>query len=311
MQLVSILIPVYNAEAFVAEAIQSALNQTWPAKEFVVVDDGSSDQSREILKGFESAGIKLIEQENRGASAARNRAFTQAQGDYVQYLDADDLLAPDKIAIQMQRLSLEPPTCVASGAWGRFYDLPEKTVFTPEPVWQDSKAIEWLIASWSGAGMMPGHAWLTPRSVADKAGFWDETLGANDDGEYFTRVLLNSSGVAFCEDARVYYRSGLAQSLSRGTERGTHKSVYRSLELCTAQVLAKENSSRARRACATQFQRFIYDVYPESPDLVRQAEEKVGELGGSDLKPGGGSWFQLTSKTLGWKSAKRIQALRP
>ena len=67
MQLVSILIPVYNAEAFVAEAIQSALNQTWPAKEIVVVDDGSSDQSREILKGFESAGIKLIEQENRGA----------------------------------------------------------------------------------------------------------------------------------------------------------------------------------------------------------------------------------------------------
>ena len=116
MQLVSILIPVYNAEAFVAEAIQSALNQTWPAKEIVVVDDGSSDQSREILKGFESAGIKLIEQENRGASAARNRAFTQAQGDYVQYLDADDLLAPDKIAIQMQRLSVEPPTRVASGA---------------------------------------------------------------------------------------------------------------------------------------------------------------------------------------------------
>src|SRR5438128_8633466 len=107
-RLVSILIPVYNAESFVADAIQSALDQTWPAKEIIAVDDGSTDRSAEVLKSF-APRIKVIEQENRGASAARNRALREAQGEFIQYLDADDLLAPNKIKIQMNRLLAESP----------------------------------------------------------------------------------------------------------------------------------------------------------------------------------------------------------
>ncbi len=306
-KLVSILIPVYNAEAFVAETIQSALDQNWPVKEVIAVDDGSTDKSCEILKSFESAGVKLIEQDNRGASAARNRALSEAQGEFIQYLDADDLMDANKIEIQMRRFNSEAQERVAAGAWCRFCNFPQDTEFQPENVWASLPPIDWLVASWLGGGMMPCHAWLTPRTVADKAGLWDETLGANDDGEYFTRVLLNSSGVTFCEDARAYYRSGLSQSLSICTEPTSHESIYRSLELCAFHLLAREDSERTRGACAAQYQRFIYDVYPDSLNLVRQAEEKVRELGGSELKPGGGQLFQLTSKTLGWKTAKRIQ----
>jgi len=306
-KLVSILIPVYNAEAFVAETIQSALDQTWPVKEVIAVDDGSTDKSCEILKSFESAGVKLIEQDNRGAFAARNRALSEAQGEFIQFLDADDLLAANKIEMQMRRLRSEQPGRVAAGAWVRFHNSALSAHFIAEEVWTSLPPIDWLVASWLGGGMMPCHAWLTPRSVADRAGLWDETLGANDDGEYFTRVLLNSSGVTFCEDARVYYRSGLSQSLSICTGPNSHESIYRSLELCAFHLLAREDSERTRGACAAQYQRFIYDVYPDSLNLVRQAEEKVRELGGSSLKPGGGQFFQLTSKTLGWKTAKRIQ----
>ena len=154
--------------------------------------------------------------------------------------------------------------------------------------------------------MMPCHAWLTPRSVISKTGPWTESLTTNDDGEYFTRVLLNSSGLSFCAGARVNYRSGLPGTLSAARDAKGSESVYRSLELCVAHLLAKEDSARTRKAGATQFQRFIYDVYPHS-DLVRDAEERVKELGGSDLKPGGGNLFQLTSKTLGWKTARRVQ----
>jgi len=304
--LVSIIIPIYNTEAFAADAIQSALDQTWPAKEIIAVDDGSTDRSAEVLKSF-APRIKVIEQENRGASAARNRARSHAQGEFIQYLDADDFLAADKIEIQMNRLLAESPGRIASSAWGRFYDLPQNPVFTTEPVWTDSDAIDWLINSWCGGGMMPCHAWLTPRAVADQAGLWDETPCPNDDGEYFTRVLLNSSGVSFCEAARVFYRSGLSQSWSRGSQPNSHASVYRSLELCASHLLAREDSARTRAACATQFQRFIYGVYPNLPDLVRRAEEKVKEFAGSDPKPSGGQLFQLTSKTLGWKTARRVQ----
>src|SRR5438445_11038569 len=103
---VSIIIPVYNAEAFVADAIQSALDQTWPAKEIIAVDDGSTDRSAEVLKSF-APRIKVIEQENRGASAARNRALSEGRGDFIQFFDADDLLAPDMIEIPMNRLLAE------------------------------------------------------------------------------------------------------------------------------------------------------------------------------------------------------------
>src|SRR5438093_3355190 len=100
--LVSILIPAYNAERWIAETMRSALRQTWPNKEILVVDDGSTDQTLRIARQFPSKAISVVSQKNQGAAAARNKAFDLCQGDYVQWLDADDLLSPDKIAKQME-----------------------------------------------------------------------------------------------------------------------------------------------------------------------------------------------------------------
>ena len=99
--LVSILIPTYNAELWLVETIDSALKQTWSNIEIVVVDDGSKDNTLAVAKRFESSLVKVIYQENQGQSAAENRALQEAQGDFIQYLDADDLLAPDKIERQI------------------------------------------------------------------------------------------------------------------------------------------------------------------------------------------------------------------
>src|SRR6266513_6470560 len=99
--LVSILIPAYNAERWIADTIRSALAQTWPRKEIIIVDDGSRDQTRRVARQFASGDVSVIAQENQGAAAARNNAFELCQGDYIQWLDADDLLSPDKIAKQM------------------------------------------------------------------------------------------------------------------------------------------------------------------------------------------------------------------
>ena len=100
-ELVSILIPSYNAEHWIAETIESALSQTWDNKEIIIVDDGSTDQTLQIAKKFESTLVKVISQENRGANVARNKALEFAQGDYIQWLDADDVLSPLKIEMQM------------------------------------------------------------------------------------------------------------------------------------------------------------------------------------------------------------------
>src|SRR5262245_36644589 len=94
--LVSILIPCYNAERWIAQAIESALTQSWPAKEVLVVDDGSTDRSLNIIKSF-GGRIRSEASNHRGSNQTRNRLLELAHGQWVQYLDADDYLRPGKI----------------------------------------------------------------------------------------------------------------------------------------------------------------------------------------------------------------------
>src|SRR5215469_10319808 len=105
---VSILIPAYNAERFVAAALESAVNQTWSSTEVILVDDGSKDQTLAISKRYECSKVKIISEEHHNAAATRNRALRECQGDFIQYLDADDLLSPDKIENQLLLLRDHP-----------------------------------------------------------------------------------------------------------------------------------------------------------------------------------------------------------
>lgn len=305
--LVSILIPCFNAEEWLAETIKSALAQTWENKEIIVIDDGSTDGSLNFAKQFESPIIKVISQANQGASAARNRAYVECQGDIIQYLDADDLLAPDKIERQIQMLQQNGFDYVVSGEWARFYQSPTEAKFIPQPIWSDMQPVEWLLKSWEGSWMMHPAAWLVPRSITEKAGSWNESLSLDDDGEYFCRIVLASKGVKFCWGARTYYRSGNTGSLSGSKTDSAWKSAFRSLELGTDNLLARENSERTQQVCATVFQKFIYGVYPDAPDLVQAAKAKVQQFGGSDAKPVGGPAFQLLAGVLGWQQAKQLK----
>src|SRR5271169_1540422 len=120
--LVSILIPAYNSEAWIADAIQSAVGQTWDRKEIIIVDDGSADRTLKIAKRFESKIVRVVTQQNCGAAAARNAAFSLSGGDYIQWLDADDLLDAEKIARQMKvRNGGGSNTTLFSGSWGEFF----------------------------------------------------------------------------------------------------------------------------------------------------------------------------------------------
>src|SRR5262245_5378391 len=115
---VSILIPCHNAEKYIGDTLESVFRQTWPVSEVIVVDDGSDDGSVVEIKRFKASGVQLIEQENRGAGAARNRAYSASSGDFIQFLDADDLIDPTKIELQLARI-IDFPQCVAFAEWGR------------------------------------------------------------------------------------------------------------------------------------------------------------------------------------------------
>ena len=305
--LVSILIPCHNAAQWLVETLESALAQTWTHQEIIVVDDGSQDGSADLARPFVARGVRLIEQPNRGASAARNVALAAARGDYFQFLDADDLLAADKLAQQLQLAASCDPDVAICGTWSRFTRTPTDADFTPQCLCGDFAPVDWVVKKFEQNAMMHPAAWLISRILAERAGPWDESLSLDDDGEYFTRVVLASQGVRHCPGAVSFYRSGQAGSLSRANSERAWASALRSLELSAARLRHLENSPRTRRACATVFQRYIYEAYPRAAECRRRATAQVTELGGSDLAPPGGPKFRLASRLLGWRLAKRAK----
>jgi glycosyltransferase involved in cell wall biosynthesis len=184
--LVSILIPAFNAQKWIRESIQSALLQTWQNKEIIVVDDGSRDDTLRIARSFESKILKVLSQDNTGACGARNRALSSAQGDYIQWLDADDLLTPGKISSQLEQThgDLTSLTLLTS-PFGTFYYRHRKATFTPTSLWQDLSPVDWIINKFTEHAWMNPVTWLVSRKLTEMAGPWDERLSTSgdDDGE--------------------------------------------------------------------------------------------------------------------------------
>ena len=306
--LVSVCIPCHNAAPYVGQAIDSILSQSWPYVEIIVVNDGSTDTSAAILDSLASSKVQVIHQPNRGQCAAANRALAEAQGEWVKFFDADDLLSPDFIERQMLRLG-ERNDAVASAKWGRFYG-DDVTTFklNPESVWKDMPAASWLVEAWAEAQpMMQCALWLIPRSVLGIAGGWDESLSLINDFEFFARVLSHSKDVLFTPEATLYYRSGLSGSLSGQKSRKAWQSAFHSLLRGTGHLLSRRSDPEARLSCANVLQQFVYEVYPDHPDLSKVIQQRILELGGSNLAVPGGPRFQKMKNLLGWKAAKRLQ----
>lgn len=307
--LVSILIPSYNAESWLADTLESALGQTWQNREIIVVDDGSKDRSVAIARDYVTRGVQLLVQPNRGASAARNTAFRASRGEWIQFLDADDLLAPDKIERQMSLAAKTGPEFVLSARWTRFTRSTADARHAPEPLCRDSDPISWMIVKLGDGAMMHPAAWLSSRALIDRVGLWDETLSLDDDGEFFSRVILSSQGIRHCETAVSYYRSNITGSLSTRRTAAAWTSALSSQKRCAEALIRAENSARTRLACARLFQRLAFQIYPDHPDLVAKCELEASKYGRVTPEVQGGSAFRFVARTLGWKAAKRIQRL--
>lgn len=307
--LVSILIPAYNSERWISEAIESALVQTWPAKEILVVDDGSTDQTLSIARKFASASVSVITQPNEGAASARNKAYSLSQGDYIQWLDADDLLAADKISRQIELLLHEGTRrTLVSSAFGRFRHRVSRVQFSPTSLWCDLSPTDWLVRKLEDNVFMQTATWLASRELAEAAGPWDTRLLGDDDGEYFCRVILASDIIRFVPDAKVFYRRTGGGSLSQlGQSPRKIEAHFLSMASHIRYLRSLEDSARVRSACLVFLQRWLVYFYPERPDLVKQLEELATQLGGQ-LEPPRMSWkYAWIQELFGLPSAKRTQ----
>ena len=312
-ELVSILIPAYNAQNWIADTIRSALAQTWPNKEIVVVDDGSSDNTLKIARTFESENVKVVTQKNKGACGARNKAYGIAQGSYIQWLDADDLLSPDKISLQLKRSGDGHTSKVLlTSAFGTFFFRHRKAKFEPNALWKDLSPVEWIIRKFTESVWMNPTTWLVSRRLAELAGPWDERLSSHgdDDGEYICRVVSAAERVKFVSGARCYYRIGNVESLgwTKGKSEEGLELLYLSHRLSFTHLLSLEDSERTRRACLRYLETWLQACYPEKPDLVTTVSNLFHELGGRLPSPTTSWKYYVIQKALGWKTARRVMS---
>lgn len=208
--LVSVITPCHNAAEFVGETIASVLAQTHGAVEHILVDDASSDGSWAILAGFAGlhpARIRAIRlPANLGGSHARNRGVEDARGDYLMFLDADDLIAPGTLAALVAAVK-ERPNSLAVCGWrrlkrvnGAWTPAPADAPLPPES--SDAALRGWL----DGSAWVPPCALLWRRDAYQATGGWDETLTLNDDGDLAMRALAGGAGVVRAAGGEAFYR---------------------------------------------------------------------------------------------------------
>lgn len=195
--LVSVIIPAYNAEAFINQTLISVLSQTYKNIEVLVVDDGSLDKTAEILEHFaeKDSRVIILKQPNAGVAAARNLAIEKSKGEYIAPIDADDIWYPQKIEKQVQCILKTDPTVGLIYAWSTFIDAKDNIVGEYCPFhYQTMRSVEGYVypvmvqLNLIGNGSVP----LIRRSCFEKIGFYDSNLRAQ-----------NAQG---CEDWDIYLR---------------------------------------------------------------------------------------------------------
>lgn len=311
--LVSILIPAYNAENSIAYTLRSAIAQTWPRKEIIVVNDGSADRTVAVVRQFASKEVQVVSTENQGLPGAVNHAYRLCQGDYIQELDADDLLAPDKIERQLGALREgDSKRIILSSPWAYFYHRARRARFIPSSLWQDLSPVEWLLRKMGENLHMQNATWLISREVADAAGPWDTNLHYDQDGEYFCRVLLASEGTRFVPDTGIFYRlSGTNRVSYIGNSQKKKDSLLRSMKLHIQYLRSLEESERVRKACLAYLQSGYDIFYPDRPDVMAELQSLAAALQGHLDVPKLRWKYAWMEPLFGYKAGKWSQTTFP
>ncbi|GAB2983600.1 glycosyltransferase [Mucilaginibacter puniceus] len=318
--LVSIIIPVYNAAKYLNATIQCAIDQTWSNKEIIIVDDGSTDNSLTIAKQYEShPAVSLFTQKNKGSGATRNKGLAEAKGEYIQFLDADDLLSANKIESQL-KLLIPNPGKIAVCSTVHFFEKENPYTLTPSAyedsfLYETNDPVEFLINLYGGnnnrASMIQTNTWLVPADIIHKAGKWSEFYSPDDDGEFFCRVVLACNGIVYAKDCFNYYRKYHANNnLASMKTKAAIEGKYRSLLLKRQYLLNASNSITTKKAIANSAISLAIESYLINNTITSDLLQIVKDSGGTDYVPVmGGNLIEFIKKTFGWKTAKKLQAI--
>jgi glycosyltransferase involved in cell wall biosynthesis len=306
--MVSILIPCYNAAKWVGAAIQSAVDQTYRETEVIVVDDGSTDNSLQVIRSFRDR-IRFETWSNRGANAARNRLLELAQGEWLQYLDADDCLLADKIEKQMIFTQMHPDVDVVFGPVTMETTKNGQTQreLLPIPAPHDAWV---LLARW----YLPqtGACLWRKQAIVDVGG-WKPDQPCCQEHELYLRLLMAGKRFAHHDANGAVYRHWSDETLWRGNVPEVHRHRLE-IEERAERFLETKNALTSERRYAINMARFeiARSAWQYDPSFARQVMRTV-KCADKHFVPNGTAApaaYRLVYRTLGFSNAERVADLR-
>ncbi len=234
--MVSIIIPSYNAASLLPETLRSLQKQKYADWECIVVDDGSTDNTKEIVTAFSNQDdrYKYFYQPNEGPSAARNRGINESKGGYIQFLDSDDMLESDKLHKQVELLDAKVEYDIVYGN-SCYFEASEngepRLISKEDPNWQRkvSGKGDIVISTILKGNIMVVHSPLVRKSVFENIGFWDNEIMFNEDWDVWTRCALKGMGFLFDDTANT---KALIRLHPENRSKSLYKMYLNGLKVC-------------------------------------------------------------------------------
>lgn len=201
MPIISVIVPAYNAQKTIQETIESVLNQTFRDFELIVINDGSQDLTLDIVSNIQDSRLRVFSYPNAGPQKSRNRGILHAVGEYISFIDADDLWTSDKLELQLKALSLNPEAAVAYSWTDYIYEHGQ--IFRPGPHFDFNGDVysRLLLSDFVGSGSNP----LIRKQALIAVGSFDESLPAAQDWEMWLRLAARYHFVAV-PSVQILYR---------------------------------------------------------------------------------------------------------
>ncbi len=314
-KLVSVIIPVFNCENYILQCVNSVLSQTYVNLEIIIVNDGSTDSTLQLLRTIQDKRVTVLDGPNNGCSFAKNIGLNYANGDYIQYLDADDLLSLDKIECQVNVLSNNSNSIAVC-----------KTVIIQKELDQQFGEIdtELIIKGGSGkdfllrllgsegkCGMVQPNAYLITKETAEKVGEWNVGISPSpdEDGEYFARALLSVDRVIFTNGINYYRKLTDEKSLSQIYSLQRAKNLLRTVEIKFQNIFEVENSTLTNELYQLNISQIAYQFGLEYPTIIDDAINILKKKYSKKLKILYPLNFRIASFFLGFKNTFRLKRL--
>lgn len=294
MPKISVIIPTYNYGHYIGRTLSSVLAQTYNNFEIIVVDDGSKDNTQEVVEGFRDSRIRYIYQENQGACSARNHGIKEAIGEFLLFEDADDIIEPEHLETYLNVAVNNPGSNVYGPAVKVMLENGEFKILSVKGKCPGGDLLEHWLSHWA----IHPNCILWPRENVQKVGLWDESLHANQDGDYAIRALLAGISFVFVEKAPfakyLQHHNEVAQ-ISCTINEKTISSKIRVLEKTEKILLENGNfKTKYKNALGKKYYEFSKLFLHSFPEISDECFRKYKEIYGL-RKPSGSyaNWFMI------------------